>query len=102
MEISLNDNQKKSANFGSGIELLMNDKRKTDKQSTNNDIELVINEQGITSKSLYINSQICWEDIQSSSITNRGVLIRHPAGISYLSNLILDQSAIDFIKHKLK
>lgn len=39
-EISLNDNQKKSTNFGSGIELLMNDKRKSDKQSTNNDIEL--------------------------------------------------------------
>lgn len=71
-------------------------------KAANNDIELVINEQGITSKSLYINSQICWEDIQSSSITNRGVLIRHPAGISYLSNLILDQSAIDYIRQKLK
>ncbi|NRD72622.1 YcxB family protein [Shewanella sp. VB17] len=70
-------------------------------QSANNDVEISINDQGITSKSLYINSQICWEDIQSSSITDRGILIKHPAGTSYLSKLILDQSAIDFIRQKL-
>ena len=40
-EISLNDNSRKSVNFGSGVELLMNDKRKSDgKKSNINDIEL--------------------------------------------------------------
>jgi len=69
-------------------------------KAASNEVELTIDEQGISSKSVYVDSTILWGDISELTITNKGFLIKNTNGMSYISNRSLDATAIEFIKSK--
>lgn len=69
-------------------------------KAASNDVTLTIDEQGIRTQSQYVNSQILWTDIYRINETEKGFLITHKAGISYISSSCLDDSAIAYIKAK--
>jgi hypothetical protein len=71
-------------------------------KAAGNEVQLVIDEQGIHSQSEYVNSDILWKDITEHTCSNRGYLIKHLAGNSYLSKRILNDDSIEFINSKLK
>jgi len=61
-------------------------------------VELEINQQGVITKSFYINSEFTWDDVTQVTITDSGVLLTHCAGVNYLSNSYLSDEVIAFIK----
>ncbi len=69
-------------------------------KAASNEVKLTIDEQGISSKSLYIDSSILWSDISKLTITSKGFLIKNSNGMSYISKRSLDTAAIEFIKSK--
>ncbi|MCL1089654.1 YcxB family protein [Shewanella profunda] len=69
-------------------------------KAASNDVTLTIDEQGIRTQSQYVNSQILWTDIYRINETEKGFLITHKAGTSYISSSSLDNSAIAYIKAK--
>ncbi|AVV83449.1 YcxB family protein [Shewanella putrefaciens] len=69
-------------------------------KAASNDVTLTIDEQGIRTQSQYVNSQILWTDIYRINETEKGFLITHKAGTSYISSSCLDDSAIAYIKAK--
>ena len=70
-------------------------------KAAGNEVQLVIDDQGIHSQSEYVNSHILWKDIIEHSCSNRGYLIKHSTGTNYLSKHTLDTGAIHFINGKL-
>lgn len=71
-------------------------------KAAGNEVQLVIDEQGIHSQSEYVNSHIPWKDITEHSCSDRGYLIKHIAGTNYLSKRTLDANSTDFINNKLR
>lgn len=69
-------------------------------KAASNDVTLTIDEQGIRTQSQYVNNQILWTDIYRINETEKGFLITHKAGTSYISSSCLDDSAIAYIKAK--
>jgi len=69
-------------------------------KAANNDVELTIDEQGISSNSFYVDSTVLWNEISELTITSKGFLIKHSNGVSYISKRSLDTAAIEFISSK--
>lgn len=69
-------------------------------KAANNEVTLTIDEQGIRTQSLYVNSQILWTDMYRITATAKGFLIIHKAGTSYVSAACLDSATLAYIKAK--
>jgi hypothetical protein len=67
-------------------------------KASGSEVTLTINEQGIQSKSYYIDSMILWNDINEVNFTERGVLIKHNKGINYISSTCLSSAAIAYLE----
>jgi hypothetical protein len=72
-------------------------------KNSGNTITLTINDNGITTQSIYINSQLTWDDISCVDETEKGLLLTlKNSGSNYLSKTNLDVQVIDFIKQQIK
>ncbi|AQS39701.1 hypothetical protein Sps_04616 [Shewanella psychrophila] len=69
-------------------------------KAAGNEVMLTIDEQGVSSHSFYVKSQILWTDVSEIVTTDRGFLIKHPTGTSYVSKQVLDEAALAFICSK--
>lgn len=66
-------------------------------RGANSEVTLTIDEQGIRSKSVYVDALIAWGDIQEVTATEQGILIMHKGGRSYVSGRCLSEEATSFI-----
>jgi hypothetical protein len=71
-------------------------------RAANSELTLTIDENGITSKSFYVDSSILWSDITKIEQTSKGWLFYLTNGKSYLSNRCLSPQAGQFISEKAK
>ncbi|WP_395341983.1 YcxB family protein [Ningiella sp. W23] len=69
-------------------------------RAANTKLTLSIDEEGISSRSTSISSNILWADIQQIEKTKRGWMLHHSAGRHYLSDRCLSDEASAFIKTK--
>lgn len=72
-------------------------------KNSGNTITLTINDTGITTQSIYINSQLTWDEISCVDETEKGLLLTlKNSGSNYLSKANLNNQSLDFIKMKIK
>jgi uncharacterized membrane protein len=72
-------------------------------KNSGNTIKLVIDDNGITTKSLYINNQLSWSDISNLDETEKGLMLTlKNGGSNYLSKANLNEQAIALIKLQVK
>ena len=70
-------------------------------KNSGNTIKLIIDDNGITTQSLYINNQLLWSDISQLNETKKGLMLTlKNKGSNYLSKATLDEQAIAFIKRQ--
>ena len=69
-------------------------------RAANSEMTLTIDEQGVSTKSFYVDSLILWENVIRMEQTEQGWLIYHDAGKSYLSGRCLSEEATQFVKEK--
>ncbi|WP_076407465.1 YcxB family protein [Shewanella sp. UCD-KL12] len=69
-------------------------------KAAGNEVSLTVNEEGVITHSLYVDSKINWHDTNEITVTKQGFLIKHSGGTSYLSKRPLNSEAIDFIIEK--
>lgn len=66
------------------------------------EVTLIIDDDGVTTQSAYLNNTINWNDVKQLIPTACGFIIEHNKGRSYLSNQCLDEPAINFLLSKVK
>ncbi|ALS97590.1 YcxB family protein [Lacimicrobium alkaliphilum] len=69
-------------------------------RAANNEMTLIIDEQGIHTKSVYVDNTLAWADINDIQPTGRGWLFYQGKARFYLSNRCLSEEAIAFIRSK--
>ncbi len=69
-------------------------------KSANATVELIFDDDGITTISKQVNSQILWNDINSIKQTKKGFLLKHKNGVNYLSNSYINEEMKEFILNK--
>ncbi|WP_144213332.1 YcxB family protein [Shewanella donghaensis] len=69
-------------------------------KSASNPVNLTIDEQGIHTKSAYIDHQLLWNEVYRVSETEQGFLIATKTAKHYISKRCLDTASIDFIRRK--
>lgn len=67
-------------------------------RAANTELTLTIDESGIRSKSIHVDSQLAWEDVSAIETTLKGWLLHHPGGKNYLSGRCLSEEAKAFIQ----
>ncbi|BAJ00787.1 hypothetical protein [Shewanella violacea] len=70
-------------------------------KAAGNEVTLTLDELGVSSQSFYVKSQILWSDVSEIVNTDRGFLIKHPGGTSYVSKQVLNETALTFINSKV-
>jgi len=66
-------------------------------KSSNSEVTLIIDQLGVTTESVHVNSVLEWPKVTAVEKTELGVILRHSDGVNYLSNSYLSAEAIDFI-----
>lgn len=66
-------------------------------KSANGQVKLTIDEKGITTESVHVNSQILWRNVNTIEQTQKGLLLKHQGGVNYLSNSHFNEETIRFI-----
>ena len=66
-------------------------------KASNSEITLIIDQQGITTKSFHVNGEIKWCDVSEIKQTDQGLLIIPQGGTNYISKSCLEQNVQDFI-----
>lgn len=69
-------------------------------KAANNELTLTIDEQGVSSKSLHVDSQLLWSDISRIEKTPQGWLLHVGQGKSYLSDRCLSDEARAYVAAK--
>lgn len=67
-------------------------------RASGSDVELTINDQGITASNPYKNYQLNWQQVDEVIETNNGLLLKNKRGMQYISKQILNDDVIAFIK----
>lgn len=71
-------------------------------RSANGEVELTINDDGIRSKTPYLESQQPWQEFSHIIDTDKGfILVSTKGGQRYLSKSILSEPALEYIRLKL-
>lgn len=68
--------------------------------SYNSTVDLTINPEGISTKSHQASNTILWANIKQVQLTDKGLLIHHEKGQSYISASVLSSSAIEYIRSR--
>jgi hypothetical protein len=66
-------------------------------KAANSELTLTVDENGVRSKSFYIESKILWTEVKKIEQTAQGWLLYHGAGKNYLSGRCLSETANEFI-----
>ncbi|WDE06010.1 YcxB family protein [Thalassomonas viridans] len=66
-------------------------------RGANSQVTLTIDEQGIKSKSAYVDALINWQDISAVQDTEQGLLVIHKGDRNYISNRCLSDEAAAYI-----
>ncbi|KTF16090.1 YcxB family protein [Pseudoalteromonas sp. H105] len=61
---------------------------------------LTIDEDGFSSENPHKSYQITWQQIDDIIFTPRGILLKSKKGMQYISNSVLNEEAINFIKKR--
>ena len=69
-------------------------------KAAGNEVDLTIDEQGITTKSLYVDTKVLWDEMDQIKETEQGFLITKARSQSYISKRHLDQPTCEFIRNK--
>ncbi|GAA5215728.1 YcxB family protein [Corallincola platygyrae] len=69
-------------------------------KAANNELALTIDEEGVRSKSVYVESQILWSDITQIEKTDQGWLLHLARGKTYISDRCLSDEAMAYVKAK--
>lgn len=69
-------------------------------KSGNSEVTLTFDDEGIKTKSQFIDSSILWEDVKDIEETEKGFLVKHNSGVNYLSKNILSDQIVDFVLSK--
>ncbi len=70
-------------------------------KSAGNEVTLILDEQGISSHSFYVKGQILWANVSEVIATDKGFLIKHLGGTSYVSKQVLNETALAFVNSKV-
>lgn len=70
-------------------------------KASGHSVDLTIDDEGITSQSAVITHTIAWQQVNQVITTSKGLLLQLEKGQTYLSNQVLDESAIAFIHQKV-
>jgi len=71
-------------------------------KASNSEVTLLIDDNGISTQSFYLSSQILWSDVENIQQTTLGFLIKHLNGRTYLSASTLSNSMRNFLLSKIK
>ncbi|MFT6898604.1 MAG: hypothetical protein ACJA13_003028 [Paraglaciecola sp.] len=66
-------------------------------KAANSELTLTVDENGVRSKSFYVESEILWADVKKIEQTAQGWLLYHAGGKNYLSGRCLSAAANEFI-----
>ncbi|MCW8107170.1 YcxB family protein [Alteromonas ponticola] len=66
-------------------------------RAANNTVALTVTETQITIRSPSVTQSISWDQVSHLTATNRGWLLHHNGGRTYLSNRCLSESVINFL-----
>lgn len=69
-------------------------------KAANSEVNLIIDEKGITSQSSHAELQLEWKAVNALIVTELGWLIEHAQGKNYIPNSCLTAQAIDFLTAK--
>ena len=69
-------------------------------KAANTKVQLVIDDKGIATSSLYQKLELSWQAIFKIEKTEKGIVIHHQDGRSYLSNTSLSQEVIAYLTNK--
>lgn len=69
-------------------------------KAANSELTLTIDENGVSSKSFYVESKIMWNDVDRIEKTAQGWMIYHNSTKNYISGRCLSEPAGDFISAK--
>ncbi|MCC2616243.1 YcxB family protein [Aestuariibacter halophilus] len=69
-------------------------------KAANHDLTLTLDEQGVRTQSLQVDSQLLWTDIDRIQATEKGWLLHHGRGKYYLSNRCLSADGQAFLADK--
>ena len=69
-------------------------------KAASTELTLHIDDEGISSKSIHVESAIAWTDISKIEQTAQGWMLYHGGGKNYVSGRCLSAAAQDFIKEK--
>ena len=69
-------------------------------KAANTELTLLIDEDGVSSKSYYVETNIAWDDVSKIEQTTLGWLLYHSAGKNYVSGRCLSGAAQEFISAK--
>jgi hypothetical protein len=64
-------------------------------------VELIMDEQHISTHSVYQQNKLTWQQISSITATEKGWLLLHSAGKNYLSNQFLSEQAQQYLSAKI-
>ncbi|MDO6638866.1 YcxB family protein [Shewanella sp. 5_MG-2023] len=70
-------------------------------KSANNPVNLTIDDNGIHSKSTYIDHHLAWDDVYRIAETSQGFLLTTQLTKHYVSKRCLDDTCSDFIRKKM-
>ncbi|MFQ3236608.1 MAG: hypothetical protein ACI9C4_002181 [Paraglaciecola sp.] len=66
-------------------------------KAANSELTLTVDENGVSSKSFYVESKISWADVKKIEQTAQGWLLYHAGGKNYVSGRCLSEAAKEFI-----
>jgi len=67
----------------------------------NHNVDLIVDDNGITTQSFHVNSQLNFVDVTEIKQSDTGMMLTHNAGVSYISKNCLSEEAISFITDKV-
>lgn len=69
-------------------------------KAANTELTLQIDDGGVSSKSIHVESKITWAEVSNIEATTQGWLLYHAGGKNYVSGRCLSEEAKEFIKAK--
>lgn len=69
-------------------------------KASNSKVKLTIDDSGINTDSFYLKTRLNWQDISALTCTDKGWLIQHNKGRSYISSQFLNADVQAFLTNK--
>ncbi|BDF95091.1 YcxB family protein [Pseudoalteromonas sp. KAN5] len=69
-------------------------------RASGSEATLTIDDEGFKSVNPHKNYQLAWQDIDEVIYTSRGIILKSRRGMQYISNSVLNDEVIEFIKKR--